>query len=208
MEPAGIAEAERAMSLEFPADLVELLRCHDGADEGAVRSPDCAVLPGAGLSPTHRIVRTWQRITRHARATGVPGKRDGPGEEPLWHPSWIPWAGVAYQNGVIDMRPGPRCGQVVPAWGWKKAGEWPSLAAYFEAVADALYAGGDVDDYHPYLAGRPSRLLWVVNPHPSVVADAGMNHRGGTPEYTEWLLSWHQRRDSAHQLRPIPTGLH
>ncbi|MEU7602466.1 SMI1/KNR4 family protein [Streptomyces sp. NPDC041003] len=145
--PGAVEEAQAEMGLRFPAGLTDSLLCHDGLigwDN---------VLPGPPPQSAAQIVRHW-RMCVEIDGDEDPSDPGEPGEEPWWHPLWIPWAQSDGNAQVIDMREGPHRGRLGTACHDDTAhfdDGWPSLAAYLAEVADVLDHGGLVDGCAPYL---------------------------------------------------------
>ena len=160
--PAGpdeIAAAEAWLGLEFPADLVESLGCHNGLRTWA------NVLPDASPLSVTRIVEVRERWMEIAvDDPDVLMVAQEPGGEPWWHRLWLPFG----ESGggdvmVVDLRPGPGFAQM--GWAVHDSGgdftdPWPSLAAYLQATADALRYGIGAKGHYPYLTAD-GELWWT-----------------------------------------------
>ncbi|MEV7958097.1 SMI1/KNR4 family protein [Streptomyces sp. NPDC088141] len=203
-DPAGIAEAERAMTLQLPADLVESLRCHNGATEDAL-ARGASVLPGADLLSASEIARTRRMVMENAKLFDAFEQNEGE-DEPYWHSLWIPWANREHPHQVVDMRPGPQQGRLGSAWGrpgnFSPGGDgcWSSLAAYLEAVADALYSGGDVGGWRAHLKEDKDELVWELELDSEPLGEVGLGPGADNLDHLDHL-------DSFRQLRPAPIGL-
>ena len=156
-DPSDIAAAQARLGLEFPADLVESLRCHNGLRGWA------SILPEGEHLSVARIVEVrelWMEIAESEGRFAV----EEPGGQPWWHPLWLPFGeSVGGDALVIDLRPGPGFGQM----GWAVhdgCGDfddpWPSLGAYLQATADGLVHGTDAKDKFPYLTAE-GELWWT-----------------------------------------------
>ncbi|MEV4947859.1 SMI1/KNR4 family protein [Streptomyces sp. NPDC053755] len=169
--------AERLLGSPLPSDLVESLRCHNGASAWTTLLPDQSPLPVSG------IVDRWQMCMQVAAENDGLSRRSWD-DEPWWQPLWIPWAESA-DGGVhvIDQRPGPYAGRL--GWAGHSGGgdftdSWPSLATLLHAVAHALDEGGDVRGLHPYLTTQ-GELWWdeegcvELNGHPLRAAPVGLS---------------------------------
>ncbi|MER6318862.1 SMI1/KNR4 family protein [Streptomyces sp. NPDC001581] len=145
--PGAVEEAQAEMGLRFPADLTDSLLCHDGLLSWG------NVMPGPPPQSVAQIVRHW-RMCVEIEGDEDPSEPGEPGEEPWWHPLWIPWAQSDGNAQVIDMREGPQQGRLGTACHDDTAhfeDGWPSLAAYLAEVADVLDHGGLADGCAPYL---------------------------------------------------------
>ncbi|MFJ3224421.1 SMI1/KNR4 family protein [Streptomyces sp. NPDC086783] len=151
-----IERAERLLGIALPGDLAESLRCHDGVSAWAAFLPEQSPLAVSG------IVDRWQTCMDIAAENDGLTRRPWEGE-PWWHPLWVPWAESADGGTqVIDQRPGPSGGRI--GWAGHSGGgdftdPWPDLASLLEAVARALFEGGDVRGLHPYLT-TGGELWW------------------------------------------------
>ncbi|MEV0647532.1 SMI1/KNR4 family protein [Phytomonospora sp. NPDC050363] len=147
----AIATAEKAIGVEFPAQLVESLRCHDGLKRWG------NMFPGQPPLEVRRIVAHWKMCMEINEDLGEDaGEGNANFAEPWWHPLWIPFAEIDGDSQIIDLRPGPdhgRLGWAVHDNGGDFDEAWPDLAAYMHAVAEAYYAGGPVEHSYPYLLG-------------------------------------------------------
>ncbi|HEY1176054.1 MAG TPA: SMI1/KNR4 family protein [Phytomonospora sp.] len=147
---ADLAAAEAVVGREFPAEIRESLRCHDGLSAWG------NLLPRQPPSSAREIAAHWRLCMDIL-------DDDEDDEDPWWHPLWIPWAELDGDSQVIDLRPGPDHGKL-GSTSHDDVGLydlWPGLAAYLHAVADALDAGGAVGYWHPYLLDGPDGVeLW------------------------------------------------
>ncbi|MFD2421452.1 SMI1/KNR4 family protein [Amycolatopsis pigmentata] len=158
---AGIAAAEQALGLKFPADLVESLLCHDGQPRY------CGDFPGYPLLPLEDIVSTRQMLMEVAAS--VDEDDEGIGRDDAddwwWHEQWLPIADLDGSVQLLDCRPGPGYGRLGsrpkddvahfgPGWGW------PDFATYLDAVATAMTQGGDFDGMVPHLTDE-GELRWA-----------------------------------------------
>lgn len=154
-----VRAAQHAIGVEFPAELVESLSCHDGLREWA------NILPEQPPLSAWRIAEHWRM--RMDIAEDVDGFESRPwGEDPWWHPLWIPWAEGDGDAQVIDLRPGPghgRLGMAVHDGTGDFSDGWPGLAAYLHDTAEALYGGGGVRGWYPYLT-QAIELWWDRGP--------------------------------------------
>lgn len=150
-----IAYAERIIGVAFPGHLRESLSIHDGLSAWGNLLPEQSPLSAV------RIAEHWQMCMDIHEPND-----EEPGEEPWWHPLWIPWAESDGDAQVIDLRPGPghgRLGTAVHDDGGDFEHGWPSLAAYLAAVAEALSYGGGVGGWYPYLT-HDRQLWWDLGP--------------------------------------------
>ncbi|GIG67132.1 SMI1/KNR4 family protein [Phytomonospora endophytica] len=147
----ALAVAEAVVGREFPAEIRESLRCHDGLSSWGNIFPRQPPLSAAG------IAHHWQMCM------DIKEDDEDGDEEPWWHPLWIPWAESDGDSQVIDLRPGPDHGKLGSAShdDCGLYGLWPGIAAYLAAVADALDSGGPVGYWHPYLLdGHDGSQMW------------------------------------------------
>ena len=149
-----IVAAEVQTGVAFPAELVESLLRHDGLIEHANLFPEATPLALADIGEQYEI--------RMDIAPDVDGFTvHAPSVEPWWHELWLPFGDAGYGLQVIDMRPGPGHGRLGVAPTSDPADfsdAWPSLSAYLTAVANALEQGGNVGEWHPYVA--EDETLW------------------------------------------------
>ncbi|MCP9958652.1 MULTISPECIES: SMI1/KNR4 family protein [Streptomyces] len=149
--PDGIRRAEQILGVPLPGDLVESLRCHDGASAWTTVLPEQSPLTVSGIADQWRIC--MDVAVENEGLTPRPWE-----DEPWWHSLWIPWAeGADGTAQVIDLRPGPAAGRL----GWAGHGgggdftdSRPGLADLLHAVARALHEGGGVHGLHPYLTAH------------------------------------------------------
>jgi cell wall assembly regulator SMI1 len=176
-----LRSAQRVIGVEFPAELVESLRCHDGLREWS------NLLPEQPPSSSLRIAEHWRMCMEIA--PDVDGFTVHPLQaEPWWNPLWVPWAEGDGDARVIDLRPGPTHGRLGMAY-HDGSGDfsdgWPDLATYLHEVAQALYAGGEIRGWYPYLT-VDGELWWdrrpdirTVNDEPLVRAPGGITRGSG-----------------------------
>jgi cell wall assembly regulator SMI1 len=152
-----VQAAQRTIGVEFPAELLESLSCHDGL-RGWTN-----LLPEQPPSSARHVAEHWQMCMEVAE--DVDGFTTHPGnEEPWWHPLWIPWAESDGDAQVIDLRPGQgqgRVGLAIHDGCGDFSDSWPSLAAYLRDVVRALYDGGGVHGWYAYLT-EDGELWWDV----------------------------------------------
>lgn len=159
-DPAAVEAAQAELNIRFPADLLASLACHDGLRHWANCLPLRPPLPVADLVDHWRMCVEIDEDNRADEDEPAPD-----GEEPWWHPQWIPWAQSDGDAQIIDMRPGPAQGRLGMAYhddcGVFTDG-WPSLAAYLTEVADVLEKGGAVGGaWAPYLTTE-GELWWSL----------------------------------------------
>ncbi|GAA4607160.1 hypothetical protein GCM10023107_80000 [Actinoplanes octamycinicus] len=128
-----IDDAQRRMSVPFPADLVASLRRHDGA-RGIGRFD---LPPSFSPSPIAQILSDWQV---NCRVLGHPGIT----RDEWWHPDYVPFAADG-GGGLLfaDQRPGGhgRVGDTDPETG-ADFDHWPgSVAELLERTAGSLETG-------------------------------------------------------------------
>ncbi|QES52830.1 hypothetical protein DEJ50_32770 [Streptomyces venezuelae] len=183
-DPAEVEAAQHAMGMRFPTDLLESLACHNGLTHWANLLPDQPPMSVTG------ILDHWQMCVEIAGDDTDLTESSEPGEEPWWHPLWIPWAQSDGDSHIIDMREGPKQGRLGNA-AHDDSGHfndgWPCLATYLTAVADALDHGGEVDGDVPYLTAQ-GELWWTF------ANETGLNGEPLTPAPTT----------AAHSTRPRP----
>ncbi|MFE1088997.1 SMI1/KNR4 family protein [Streptomyces albidoflavus] len=159
-DPTAVEAAQAGLGVRFPADLLASLACHDGLRHWA----NC--LPLRPPEPVARIVDHWQMCVEIDEDNRADEDEPEPeGEEPWWHPQWIPWAQSDGDAQIIDMRPGPDQGRLGMAYHddcGVFADGWPSLAAYLTEVAEVLEKGGAVGGtWVPYLTTE-GELWWSL----------------------------------------------
>lgn len=163
---ADLAEAEAVVGVEFPAQVRESLRCHDGLDMWG------NIFPGQPPLSAEEIAEHWT-MCMEILDEGDGDEGDG---EPWWHPLWIPWAQSDGDSQVVDLRPGPGYGRL--GWvyhdGSGVTDSSPDLAAYLHEVAEALDGGRPVGLMHAYLLGvdGEAELWWST---------AGQTEVNGSP---------------------------
>jgi cell wall assembly regulator SMI1 len=148
-----VRAAEEATGLAFPPELVESLLRHDGLLEWA------NIFPGKPPLPVAKIVAHWEMCCGEMEEDEDEFLEEG--DEPWWHPLWLPFAGSDGDSQIIDLRPGPgfgRLGSAVHDDAGSFVDAWPSLGAYLTETADALETGGAVRVWRPYLIA--DRELW------------------------------------------------
>jgi cell wall assembly regulator SMI1 len=177
--PAAIAEAERAVGVEFPADLKASLARHDGAGEDGTTLGRLELAGGYGLMSLDQIVGNWRSLTEILESLG---EELEPGD--WWHPRWIPVADFCSGDHlIIDARPGRKHGQVGVFYSHDvpHLGQWKSFAALLGHTADLLE--GQVTDDEAVPRTESGRLVWrwvderAENPR-SVLALAAAARRG------------------------------
>ncbi|WP_051407543.1 DUF6461 domain-containing protein [Nocardia sp. CNY236] len=157
----AISAAATELRVEFPADLVAYLRHHDGVspEEGGFTFPGFEPYALAQILSSGR-----SRQESWARYEGDPLM------EGFWHHDFVGFARNFSADGlVVDCRRGASFGAVgheVEAVG-VSFGEWGSLAAFLEQVADALEGGTVMTvglSYVPVV--DDGMLLWEHAPEP------------------------------------------
>ncbi|MFI5998686.1 SMI1/KNR4 family protein [Streptomyces sp. NPDC051362] len=156
--PGEIAAAQAELGVRFPAELLESLACHNGAERYSGVLPDNAPLSVA------EMVELWRLRVEISNEDDDP-QESFDEDEPWWHPEWIPWAATDGHVQVIDMRTGPEQGRIgsAPHDDSGQFGDglgWSSLGAYLHQVAEALEFGGTVSELSPYLT-PDGELRWV-----------------------------------------------
>lgn len=149
-----IVAAQSVMGMQFPAEVVESLRCHNGM-RGWAR-----LLPETPLSVA-AIVEHWEMCMEVAETVDGFRSSEVTGE-PWWHALWLPFAGSEGDAMVVDLRPGPdhgRLGWAVHDNGGNFDDAWPTVGDYLAAVADGLTHGGEVKGWQPYMTNT-GELWW------------------------------------------------
>jgi cell wall assembly regulator SMI1 len=148
--PATDAELQAAQQVvEFPPELIESLRCHNGLTTWA------NLLPEAQPSSCAEIAANWQ--LRMDLAEEYNSFAAG-----YWHPTWIPWAdsdgdlqvitpdghlAIAYHDGTADFTT-----------------VYPSLPSYLASVVESLHTGTGINNWYPYLTTH-HELWWDQGPN-------------------------------------------
>ncbi|MBB4932818.1 cell wall assembly regulator SMI1 [Lipingzhangella halophila] len=149
-----IEAAGREIGAELPAGLTASLRWHNGGDAESRLLPAASPLGAAGIRDAWRLRMDLADEDLLAAE---------PGEEPWWHPHWVPWAQTASGDLlVVDQRPGPgqgRLGRAVHDGCGSFTGSWPGVAAYLSALAEVLYGGGALDGWRLFTT-VDQRLWW------------------------------------------------
>jgi cell wall assembly regulator SMI1 len=155
-----LESAQRVVGVDFPAELSESLRCHDGLKRWTNLMPDKPPLSARD------IAQLWEECMEIQQDLGEDTDRnaDGsPAQEPWWHPLWIPWAELDGDAQVIDLRPGAGYGRLGMTFhddcGVSPGSSWSGLAAYLHDVARALHLGGGVRGGYPFLMAT-GELWW------------------------------------------------
>lgn len=155
-DPEEIAQAERALDLSFPQQLVESLRCHDGLIDEA------PLLPADPLFSVAGIVEHWEEMMglaeEHGHLQGVLDEPPAdPAKEPWWHRLWLPFAGENSESWIFDLRPGASS-RTARHWhdaGFDSRTRWFDLEDLLAETADILEGVGDPKwrrtDLRPYL---------------------------------------------------------
>lgn len=170
----ALESAQQVIGAEFPAELVESLRCHDGLSGWAALMPAQPPLSAAQIAGHWKMWMGFGGLDQVDPATGEPG----------WHPLWIPWAESDGTAQVIDLRPGAGYGRLGMAYhdDWVDFSGYssPNLAAYLHEAAEALYSGEDCWGAEPFLTNA-GELFWATE---GDLAGAGPDddlHRGPWP---------------------------
>ncbi|WP_132147524.1 SMI1/KNR4 family protein [Kribbella antiqua] len=143
--PATDAELSAAQQVvEFPPELIESLRCHNGLTTWA------NLLPEAQPSSCAEIAANWQ--LRMDLAEEYDSFAAG-----YWHPTWIPWADSDGDLQVIDLHRA-RLGMAYHDGTGDFTNAYPSLASYLESVVESLHTGTGINNWYPYLT--PHHELW------------------------------------------------
>ncbi|WP_222595212.1 SMI1/KNR4 family protein [Nocardia ninae] len=165
----AIAAAATELEVEFPTDLIAYLRHHDGVSPGSrgYVSPEEGGFSFPGFEPY-----TLAQILSSGRSQQESWARyeDDPVMEGFWHHDFVPFARDISADGlVVDCRRGESFGAV----GWQREadtvsfGEWGSLAAFLEQIAESLEGGTAITvglSYVPVV--DDGMLLWEHAPEP------------------------------------------
>ncbi|MFF3228017.1 SMI1/KNR4 family protein [Nocardia suismassiliense] len=165
----AISAAATELGVEFPADLVAYLRHHDGVSPGerGFVSPEEGGFSFPGFEPY-----TLAQILSSGRSQQESWARyeGDPLMEGFWHHEFVPFARNYSADGlVVDCRQGESFGAV----GHQREaegvsfGEWESLAAFLEQIADSLEGGTAITvglSYVPVV--DDGMLLWEYAPEP------------------------------------------
>jgi cell wall assembly regulator SMI1 len=158
---ADIEACERALGVELPAGLRQLLLINDGAadfDSSEVYCPGAAFLPGG-----HRLLSAAEIVQDSRNTTEIAAELDDDMAGWWWHPQWVMFGRHIAADGLaIDQRPGPEQGYV---------GEFmhedhtsfdlaPSIEAFIVSVAESLESGSDFSYFRPVV--EDGRLDWDV----------------------------------------------
>ncbi|MEV0540941.1 SMI1/KNR4 family protein [Nocardia salmonicida] len=159
--PEAISAAAAELGVEFPADLVAYLRHHDGVSpgEGSFSFPGHQPYTLAEILASSRI---------HHELWGSHGE-DLPFEG-YWHQDFVTFARTSSADAlVVDCRRGESFGAVgqhVESEG-TRFGNWESLAAFSEQIADSLEGGTAMTVGLPYApVVDDGILLWEFTPEP------------------------------------------
>ncbi|MEU7221819.1 SMI1/KNR4 family protein [Nocardia iowensis] len=139
----AISAAATELEVEFPADLVAYLRHHDGVSPGKLGfvSPEEGGFSFPGFEPY-----TLAQILSSGRSQQESWARHegDPLMEGFWHHDFVPFARNISADGlVVDCRRGESFGAVGQQWEAEGVGfgQWGSLAAFMEQIADSLEGG-------------------------------------------------------------------
>ncbi|MEU8897267.1 SMI1/KNR4 family protein [Nocardia sp. NPDC048505] len=139
----AISAAATELGVEFPADLVAYLRHHDGVSPGArgFVSPEEGGFSFPGFEP-YTLAQILSAGLR--RQESWVEYEDDPLMEGFWHHDFVPFARDISADGLfVDCRRGESFGAV----GWQREadtvsfGDWGSLAAFLEQIAESLEGG-------------------------------------------------------------------
>lgn len=155
-----LAAAEERMGIRLHEDLRAWLLLNNLDRPEQDRDDDVLCCGFAGFPDEGRFflgIRSIERLYANHFSTSGFNPPDQP-DDPFWRNEWIPF--LSDQDGwagkFVDVRDGR-----VGSWFVGEittTGEYPSLAHYFDAVADTLtrVAGGT----HPVCSVAAGRLLW------------------------------------------------
>lgn len=136
----GITDAEERIGVSLPQDLREWLLMNS-MGQGSPDPVGCLVSWGCGGIVSQDAfllgIRDIERVYLHQMGTEVMEPSDDP-DYPNWRQEWIPFMseGDGFYGQFVDARDG-RVGR------WSEGslpevGQYPSLAAYFDRVAEGL----------------------------------------------------------------------
>jgi len=139
-----IREAQEALSVVFPPEMLEVYRCHDG--QSGISAP----LTGTWkLLRLATVVKQWQiqqQLMADESFASTPAIASGPVKPVWWNVRWIPVA----SNGsgdlqCVDLDPaeGGRVGQVVVCWHDREARECVAghLIEWLDQLANDMEGG-------------------------------------------------------------------
>ncbi|WP_378741410.1 SMI1/KNR4 family protein [Nocardia brasiliensis] len=139
----AISAAATELGVEFPADLVAYLRHHDGVSPGerglVVPEEGGFCFPGFEPYTLAQILSSGR-----SRQQWWAGNEEDPYLEGSWHHDFVPFARNISADGlVVDCRRGESFGAVGQdnEGHGVSFGEWGSLAAFLEQIADSLEDG-------------------------------------------------------------------
>lgn len=164
-----IAAAEKAMKLNFPADLRESLLAHDG-QEDIEDEPVFDWLPGCSpLQPLHAVVERWtEERDMEEEAEDEDSSDDPKLKAGLYNARRIPIAGSKWWDGdntYVDLAPGSKgtSGQLITfVTECDICLLGPSLRATLERYASMLESGKLV--WHPESGIIPKKKEWSGHP--------------------------------------------
>ncbi|MFI6047316.1 SMI1/KNR4 family protein [Nocardia sp. NPDC051321] len=220
----AISAAAAELGVEFPADLVAYLRHHDGVSPGQLGyvAPEEGGFSFPGFEPcTLAQILSSGRSHQESWAT----HEDDPYLVGFWHHDFVRFARNVSADGlVVDCRQGESFGAVghqQEAEG-VSFGEWGSLAAFLEQLADSMESGSVMTVGLPYVPiVDDGMLLWEYaferQPEPRslfdraladpVIATPRRTTSHTTPEetwpggYEDFCLTFVQALDETELLR-------
>ncbi len=167
---AAISTAAAELGVEFPTELIAYLRHHDGVSPGkrGYVAPEEGGFSFPGFEPyTLAEILSAGLSKRESWASYAEDELlEGPGG--YWHRDFLAFArDISADALVVDCRPGESFGAVgqdAEAEG-TRFGEWASLAAFLEQVADSLEGGTVMTVGLPYVpVVDDGMLLWELVP--------------------------------------------
>lgn len=159
--PEAISAAAAELAVEFPADLIAYLRHHDGATPGE----------GSFSLPGHQPYSLAEILSvgRQRREQWGRHSENLPFDD-YWHHDFVTFARTVSADAlVVDCRRGESFGAVgeFEESDGVSFGNWASLAAFLEQVADSLEGGTVITVRLPYVPVADDGMLrWEFAPEP------------------------------------------
>jgi len=151
--PQQIKDAEAAIGVSFPPELLASLAAHDGQEPHAYE-----MFAGWALLPLVHVVVVWKELVAMAKRLELPAfdepdhvRTEGPVRPRAWDPLWIPVADDGQGNRLmLDMDP-PRGGTLGQVIRFRREANFHSVeaadfGAWLSQVADWFERGELVPD--------------------------------------------------------------